>query len=78
MMRTTFDIEPALVDEIKQITGERSASKAIALALAEYIRRRRIEEIIAMAGTLQVEDDWQELEELEMEEMKRTEKRRWS
>lgn len=68
-MRTTLDIERKLLEEVVVLTGERNKSKAVSKALAEYIRRKRIEELKAMAGKIEMVDNLKELEELEIKEM---------
>jgi Arc/MetJ family transcription regulator len=59
MMRTTLTIDPKLLEEVVALTGERSKSKAVSKALAEYIRGKRIEELRAMLGNTELDlDDW--------------------
>lgn len=59
MMRTTLRIDPKLLAEVTALTGENSKSKAIAKALEQYVRRRKIDELWAMAGRIDL-DDWYE------------------
>ena len=61
MMRTTLDIDEKLIEEAERLTGEKSASKAVNKALAEFIRRERAKELIASLGTWDLDlDDWYE------------------
>lgn len=60
-MRTTVDIAHAVLEEVVKLTGEKSKSKALSKALEEYIRNRRIEELRAMLGTIDLVDNWYEL-----------------
>ena len=69
-MRTTLDIEPDLLEEVSKLTGEKSHSKAVNKVLAEYIRRQKLEELRNLLGSMPLIDNWQELEELELEEMR--------
>ena len=73
-MRTTLDVDEKLMETMLKMTGEKSKSKAVNKAMEDYIRRRSIDELRAMAGKIDVIDNWQELEELELEEQK---KMRW-
>lgn len=73
-MRTTLDVDEKLMETMLKMTGEKSKSKAVNKALKDYIRRRSIDELRAMAGKIDVIDNWRELEELELEEQK---KMRW-
>ena len=61
-MRTTIDIDPALLEKAEESMGEKSPSKAVNKALAEYVRRRRIAELRASLGTWTLNlDDWYEV-----------------
>jgi Arc/MetJ family transcription regulator len=61
-VRTTIDIDPALLEKAEEIMGEKSPSKAVNKALAEYVRRRRIAELRASLGTWTLNlDDWYEV-----------------
>ena len=68
-MRTTIDIDPEILRQVEKITGESSPSKAVNQVLAEFVRRRKVEELIALAGKLDWIDNWRELEEAELEEL---------
>jgi Arc/MetJ family transcription regulator len=72
-MRTTVDIDPNLLEEVERIAGEKTLSKAVTRALEDYVRRRRIEELIALAGKVDIEENWREIEELELAKMKKLE-----
>ena len=70
-MRTTLDVDPQLLEEAERITGEISASKVVNTALRELIRRQKLKELRELLGTMKLEDNWRELEEQELEEMRR-------
>ncbi len=55
-MRTTLDIDEKLMERLVKATGEKSKSKAVAKAIEGYLRRKAIEELIAMAGKIDIED----------------------
>lgn len=71
-MRTTLDIDERLIEEVVALTKEKSKGKAVSKALTEYIRRKRVEELKALAGHIDLVDNLKELEELEIEEMARS------
>ena len=73
-MRTTLDVDPGLLDAVVETTGERSKSKAVNKALAEYVRRKRVAELREIAGNIALVNNLRELEALELKEM---EKMRW-
>ena len=64
-MRTTINIDGGLLEELVKLTGEKSKSKALNKALEEYIRRKRIEELRAALGTIDLVDNWYELRHME-------------
>jgi metal-responsive CopG/Arc/MetJ family transcriptional regulator len=64
-MRTTLDLDEGLLEELVKLTGEKSRSKALNKALGEYVRRRRIEELRAALGTIDLVDNWYELRHVE-------------
>ena len=68
-MRTTLDIDSALLDSVVEATGERTKSKAVSAALREYIRRKHVQELIDSWGKIVV-DDYSE-QALDVEERKR-------
>ena len=74
-MRATLNIPDDLLSEVQKISGEKSKTKAIITALEEFIRQKKIKELIALRGKIQIEDVSEELEKLEMEEMKENDKR---
>jgi len=60
-MRTTLDIDPQLLEEAEKITGEKTASRAVNAALAEFVRQERIKKLVADLGTWKLDlDDWYE------------------
>jgi Arc/MetJ family transcription regulator len=56
-MRTTLDIPEDLINEARRILGFKSKTDTVVLSLTELIRRRRIEELKAMAGQVKLEID---------------------
>lgn len=56
-MRTTLDLPQKLVDEARKILGVSSKSDAVVLSLTEVVRRRRLEELKAMRGKIQLHID---------------------
>ncbi len=54
-MRTTLDIPEDLIEEARRVLGFKSKTDAVVLALTELIRRRRIDELKAMAGNIKLD-----------------------
>lgn len=56
-MRTTLDLPEGLVEDARRLLGFKSKTDTIVMALTELIRRRRIDELKAMAGTIKLDLD---------------------
>ncbi|VAX09372.1 hypothetical protein MNBD_GAMMA26-1889 [hydrothermal vent metagenome] len=67
-MRTTLNLDDSLIHDILDCTREQSKTKAITIALKDYLRRKNIENILSLQGNLDIEDNWKELEQEEMRE----------
>lgn len=58
-MKTTLNIPQELIAEAMQLADSRTKTEAVRLALEMFIRQKRIEVIIAHAGSLQFSNDWE-------------------
>jgi len=56
-MRTTLDLPEELIEEARQLLGFKSKTDTVVLSLQELIRRRRIEELKALMGSVRLELD---------------------
>lgn len=56
-MRTTLDIPPALLEEARSSLGYTSKTDTVILALRELVRRRRLDELKALIGKVQLDID---------------------
>jgi len=56
-MRTTLNLPDALVDEARRLLGFTSKTDTVVLALTELVRRRRLEELQALLGDVELEID---------------------
>ncbi|MEK6581986.1 MAG: type II toxin-antitoxin system VapB family antitoxin [Nitrospirota bacterium] len=74
-MRATLNISDDLISEIQKATGEKSKTKAITIAMKEFIRQKKIKQLLALRGKIKIEDVTKELDKLELEEMKEDDKR---
>ncbi len=70
-MRTTMDLDETLVDEVVELTGEKKRGKAVNVALLEFIRTKRLEQLRALAGHIDLDYDWEEEERKELEDQER-------
>ncbi|MFO7689289.1 MAG: type II toxin-antitoxin system VapB family antitoxin [Cryobacterium sp.] len=69
-MRTTLDIPEKLLHDVSAIVKAKSRSKAVSIALGEFVKRRRRELLLSLRGRVDVEDTSRELEEAELGETK--------
>jgi len=58
-----------------ECTGEKSKTKAIIIAMKEFVRQKKIKELLELRGKIQIEDVTKELDKLELEEMRENDKR---
>ncbi|MBX3176284.1 MAG: type II toxin-antitoxin system VapB family antitoxin [Candidatus Hydrogenedentes bacterium] len=64
-MRATLNIDDALLDQVMQYTESTNRSEAVRRALKAYIRQQEIRQILAMRGTMEIDDSWRELRALD-------------
>lgn len=70
-MRTTINLDEKLLEEVVCMSGEKDKGRAVNAALAEYIRRRRLQQLRALRGKIDLVDNLDELKRLELEKMRR-------
>jgi len=75
-MRTTLTLDDKLIQELMKLTGAKTKTEAIHLAISEFLRRKKIEGLLDLEGKLQLDLDWRELEERELKAQEERE-RRW-
>jgi len=72
-MRATLNIPDDLLAEVQKISCEKSKNEAITTAMQEFIKQKKMKELIALKGKVQIEYDWEKEEELEMKAQKKRE-----
>ncbi len=60
-MKTTLNIPEDLVKKTMKLSKSKTKTKAIITALKEYIRRKKLDDIIRMEGKLDFSNDWEKL-----------------
>jgi Arc/MetJ family transcription regulator len=65
-MRTTLSLDAGLIKELMSLTGAKTKTAAIHLAVSELVRRKKLEGLKALSGKVRLADNWRELEELEL------------
>ena len=69
-MRATLNIPDELISEAQKISGEKSKTKAIIVAIKEYIKQKKINDLLALRGKVKINYDWEKEEKKEMEAQK--------
>ena len=75
-MRTTLSLDDNLITELMAVTGARTKTEAIHLAITEFLRKKKVEGLLALEGKVHLDLDWRELEELEMNAQAERDRRR--
>ena len=65
-MRTTLNIPDDLISEVQKISGEKSKTKAIVKTMKEYIRQKKLTELLALKGKINIDYDWEAEEKSEI------------
>lgn len=65
-MRATLNIPDELIDEVQRISGQKSKTQAIVTVMEDYIRRKKMDDLLALRGRINVDYDWEQEEALEL------------
>ena len=65
-VKTTLDIPEDLLRAVTEIVGVKTKSEAVRIALNNYVRSRRREQLLALRGKLTVEDVTRDLARAEI------------
>lgn len=68
-MSVTIDMPPNEMAEIRKLTRLDDDAEAIMQAVREFVRLVTLRQLKAAAGKIDLESNWQALEELEMHEI---------
>ncbi|MBW1702442.1 MAG: type II toxin-antitoxin system VapB family antitoxin [Deltaproteobacteria bacterium] len=67
-MRTTINIHNDLMDMLLDRTKAKTKTKAVEIAIKEYIEKKSIEDLISLSGKINIDLDWEKEEEAELNE----------
>jgi hypothetical protein len=65
-MTANVGLTPEEIAEIKTLTNESDVGAAIDAAMREYLRYARRQQLKALSGRVEMQDNWRQLEEAEM------------
>jgi hypothetical protein len=64
-MKTTLSLDNTVLEQLLFYTQAKTAKESITQAIAEYIRYQQRQELLNTRGSIDIEDNWQALRELE-------------
>lgn len=67
-MRTTININDEVIKQVVEYTGAKNMSQAVNEVLEMFVREKRKQKLIELKGKLQLEENWQKLREMEIDE----------
>jgi hypothetical protein len=65
-MRATLNIPDKLIAEVQRLSGQKSKTGAIVTVMEDYVRRRHLEELLALRGKVRIDYDWEREEAREL------------
>jgi Arc/MetJ family transcription regulator len=67
-MRTTINIKDEVIKQVIEYTGAKNMSQAVNEVLETFVREKRKQKLFELKGKLKLEDNWQKLREMEIDE----------
>ena len=65
-MRATLNIPDELIDEVQRLSGQKTKTQAIVTVMEDYVRRKKMEDLLALRGKITIDYDWEQEEEAEL------------
>ncbi|MBK9306484.1 MAG: type II toxin-antitoxin system VapB family antitoxin [Nitrospira sp.] len=75
-MRTTLDLDEKLIRQLMDVTAAKTKTDAIHLAAEELIRRKKLDQLKSLSGTIHLDLDWKRLEKAELKHQSSLKRRR--
>jgi Arc/MetJ family transcription regulator len=67
-MRTTINVEDGVMEKLMRYTKSKTRTQAVNSALSDWVRHLKIEKLRALRGKLYMEDNWENLRSMEIQE----------
>lgn len=64
-MRTTISIDDSIMNQVMRYTRQSNAIQALRMVVQSYVEHAQRQELLAMRGTVQLDDNWVALRKLE-------------
>ena len=65
-MRATLNIPDDLINEVQRLSGQKTKTQAIVTVMEDYVRRKKMEDLLALRGKIRIDYDWEREEEAEL------------
>ncbi|MBC7962292.1 MAG: type II toxin-antitoxin system VapB family antitoxin, partial [Steroidobacteraceae bacterium] len=65
-MRATLNIPDELINEVQRLSGEKTKTQAIVTVMEDYVRRKKMEDLLALRGKISIDYEWEREEEAEL------------
>ncbi|MBP1728750.1 MAG: hypothetical protein H6Q56_1123 [Deltaproteobacteria bacterium] len=65
-MRATLNIPDELIKEVQRLSGQKTKTQAIVTVMEDYVRRKKMENLLALRGKINIEYDWEQEEDAEL------------
>ncbi|MBW2050112.1 MAG: type II toxin-antitoxin system VapB family antitoxin [Deltaproteobacteria bacterium] len=67
-MRTTLNVDEKILEEVITLTGAKNRSQAINVVLQDFVKKKRLQKLLDLRGTLHLDNNWKDLREMELDE----------
>jgi Arc/MetJ family transcription regulator len=54
-MKSTITLDAKLIEEVMKVTPAKTKTRAVTIALAEHVRRKKVEELRSMLGKVDID-----------------------
>lgn len=71
-MRTTITVEDGVMEKLMRYTQAKTRTEAVNRALADWVKHLKIEKLRSLRGKLYMEDNWEKLRSMEIQENRST------
>jgi len=71
-VRTTITVEDDVIEKLMKYTHSKTRTEAVNRALADWVQHLKIEKLRALKGKLYMEDNWEQLRSMEIQEKRTT------
>ena len=65
-MRATLNIPDELIDEVQRLSGQKTKTGAIVNVMEDFVRRKKMEDLLALRGKISIDYDWEQEEAAEL------------